>query len=85
MFSSCHLLHNNVEHKRLTDPEFELSGHKGFDDEMAELLVPDGHNFVMGDNHWRSIDSRLFGAVPSELVHGKVIGVTEHFAKASQN
>ena len=65
-----------LEFKQSADPEFELSGYEGFHEEMAELLVPDGQFFVVGDNRWRSIDSRHFGPLPGESIEGKVIGVT---------
>lgn len=36
-------------------------------------VVPAGHVFVVGDNP-KSLDSRAFGAVPIELVVGRVVG-----------
>ena len=40
--------------------------------EMAELLVPHGQYFVLGDNRPISCDSREFGLVPASLLKGKV-------------
>ncbi len=40
--------------------------------EMAELVVTDGHYFVLGDNRPVSFDSREFGLVPAENLRGKV-------------
>ncbi len=37
--------------------------------------VPEGHYFVLGDNHSYSDDSRYFGAVPRENIKGKVIKI----------
>jgi len=38
--------------------------------------VPEGHYFVLGDNHSYSADSRYFGAVPRENIKGKVIKIS---------
>lgn len=44
----------------------------GFLKEEAEVIVPENHFFVMGDNRPRSSDSREFGFVPENDVIGKV-------------
>jgi len=69
-----------MAHRLKTDSAFQLDGHEGFDEIMADMTVPGGHYFVIGGNRWRSIDSRHFGAIPSELIRGKVIGVTQQFS-----
>lgn len=44
----------------------------GFVMEGQEVLVPEGHLFVMGDNRPRSSDSRAFGPIPTQSIIGKV-------------
>lgn len=58
----------------------EAEGDTGMLDTFAEVEVPAGDLFVMGDNRDNSSDSRLSGAmglgfVPVELVLGRVLGV----------
>lgn len=40
--------------------------------EFYDLVVPNGHIFVMGDNRGGSSDSREFGCIPLEKVEGRV-------------
>ena len=41
--------------------------------EYANVIVPEGTVYVMGDNREESSDSRTFGCVPIERVNGKVV------------
>ena len=42
---------------------------------MAEMVVPDGEYFMMGDHRSISSDSREFGPVDRELIYGKAVFV----------
>ena len=44
-----------------------------FSQNIGEVLVPDEHLFVLGDNRDNSLDSRHFGFLPTENVIGKIV------------
>jgi signal peptidase I len=37
------------------------------------IIVPDGHLWIEGDNSWNSSDSRSYGTVPAALIVGRVL------------
>ena len=41
-------------------------------DNLAEMTVPEGQYFVLGDNRDNSLDSRYFGLVPQASVVGRM-------------
>lgn len=45
---------------------------------FGPVVVPPDHIFVMGDNRASSLDSREMGAIPRQLVRGRVVGVLYH-------
>ncbi|EPC03919.1 signal peptidase [Litchfieldella anticariensis FP35 = DSM 16096] len=47
--------------------------------QVRELVVPEGHYFMMGDNRDHSNDSRYWGFVPEENIVGKAFAVWMHW------
>jgi signal peptidase I len=43
-----------------------------YTNDFAEVIVPDGYYFVLGDNRQNSLDSRDYGVIESAYIDGKV-------------
>jgi len=50
-------------------------------DNMEEIIIPEGHYFIMGDWRDHSLDSRYFGPVAKEKILGKITHIL--FARMS--
>lgn len=46
---------------------------KNADTPYLDVIVPEGHLFLMGDNRPNSTDSRCFGCVPYEKIESRVV------------
>lgn len=44
---------------------------------LKEIKVPDEHYFIVGDDWFRSADSRHFGTIPKDNILGMVLGVVK--------
>jgi len=47
------------------------AGYNPLRDDFGPITVPPGHLFMMGDNRDQSNDSRMWGTLPMEEVHGR--------------
>ncbi len=65
---------NKEEYLETVNPLNSTMTAEDFEEDMEPISVPEGSLFVIGDQWWRSIDSRHFGPISLNEVEGKVLG-----------
>ena len=65
---------NKEKYFETVDSQNSSMTEEDFEESMESILVQEGSVFVLGDQWWRSIDSRHFGPLSIGHVEGKVIG-----------
>ncbi|MEK5037775.1 signal peptidase I [Sporosarcina sp. FSL K6-3457] len=62
------------EYLEVVNPQNSMMTEEDFQEDMESISVSEGSVFVLGDQWWRSIDSRHFGPISLSDVEGKVLG-----------
>ena len=63
-----------AEYLETVNPQNSTMTEEDFQENMESISVPEGSVFVLGDQWWRSIDSRHFGLISLRDIKGKVLG-----------
>jgi signal peptidase I len=61
-----------VDGVRLAEPYVRPANNRGLFPGDSVSHVPEGSYFVLGDNRDNSYDSRVWGSLPREYLHGSV-------------
>ena len=60
-------------HEKVLEPYVKLAYARGQGRSFPSITVPEGHYFLMGDNRDESQDSRVWGPIPRDTIHGRAV------------